>query len=378
MSEDLSETSLAAAASARFEIEASVPLKRFPALDLGLGFDDDGIRGSFLHKLRSTGRSAYLLRDALFHGKSKAFFVGGRKIADTCYMTPRDLFDKAEITDPVSLDPRADYVMARALPNYYHWLIQAVPAVDWSLRTLNLRNPVLLTGALSQRQRETLDVLGYGDVPRLEFDFRRSYLFPKIYYTEFQSGILEIEVCPEANKTYAAMIGAALDASPAEADILYIARFDSKRRPIVDEDKVAQRLEAEGVRVVVPGELPVTRQINLFHKASAVIGGHGAGLSNIAFSRPGTVLYEILPSFFYNQCFAQLAQSRHVDYMADIFPNLPGDDGDVFAQAWRIDLDVVLRRLDTIRDRIGSRLYRPPPVQSPAPFIAGVFGSWPR
>jgi capsular polysaccharide biosynthesis protein len=104
---------------------------------------------------------------------------------------------------------------------------------------------------------------------------------------------------------------------------------------------------------VVPGTLPVTRQLAIFRAASLVIGPHGAGLSNIMGCEPGTHVYELVPSHYPNICFNRLAQDCGLHYWGDVFP---GEAGEASPQlrSWRIDLDIVAARLDAIRARIAS------------------------
>ncbi|HEY0181864.1 MAG TPA: glycosyltransferase family 61 protein, partial [Rhodopila sp.] len=89
--------------------------------------------------------------------------------------------------------------------------------------------------------------------------------------------------------------------------------------------------------------------------ARLIVGAHGAGLANIAFSRPGTVLYELFPSFaaarpYYNI----LAQGRGVHYWADVF-DCPAPacvtTQSLRAARWQVDLSLVDRRLSEIAVR---------------------------
>jgi capsular polysaccharide biosynthesis protein len=52
---------------------------------------------------------------------------------------------------------------------------------------------------------------------------------------------------------------------------------------------------------------------------AVVIGAHGAGLTNVVFCRPGTILYELMPNFYINPCCRRLAQTAGLTYHADIF-----------------------------------------------------------
>ena len=60
--------------------------------------------------------------------------------------------------------------------------------------------------------------------------------------------------------------------------------------------EVVTVLGHHGFVAVEPGELSVREQINLFAGAQAVIGLHGAGMTNIAFAPRGATVIELQPA----------------------------------------------------------------------------------
>jgi len=119
-----------------------------------------------------------------------------------------------------------------------------------------------------------------------------------------------------------------------------------------NEGELIERLDRQGVRIIVPGSMSLSEQIAAFRSARLVIGRHGAGLINIAFCQPGCFVYEMLLRDYPNVCFNRIAQSAGLNYAADLFEG----DGhpDVHQQTWHIDLDLVSARLDAIRARIAA------------------------
>lgn len=74
-------------------------------------------------------------------------------------------------------------------------------------------------------------------------------------------------------------------------------------RAIKNSHEVEQALADVGFTIVDPAEH--ARPELLFMNADVIVGAHGAGLADIAFSRPGTILVEIIPSdhvypYYYN------------------------------------------------------------------------------
>lgn len=211
--------------------------------------------------------------------------------------------------------------------------------------------------SLTPWQEETLALLGYADVPRLTLDPCAHYRMASAEYSDFLGWVLPGVVSRAAAQTYArlrAIVPPALDGT----NEIYVARTDTTQRIAVNEADLIAMLERQGVRIVVPGTLPVVRQIAIFRRARLVIGPHGAGLSNIAFCEPGSHVYELLPNHFPNLCFNRLAQSGRLNYWADMFTADPGTG--THERTWRIDLDLVARRLESIRAHIAAN----PPLLS--------------
>jgi capsular polysaccharide biosynthesis protein len=111
-----------------------------------------------------------------------------------------------------------------------------------------------------------------------------------------------------------------------------------------------------GIEAIDPGTLPLTEQIKIFHEAKLIIGTHGAGLTNVIFSQPGALLYELFPSVaLSNVCYNRLAQGRGVHYWADVFHCPPPPHGGLLGlrqTPWQVDLDTVAARLEHIESRL--------------------------
>jgi capsular polysaccharide biosynthesis protein len=248
------------------------------------------------------------------------------------------------------LDREQEYVLGcnRGFTNYYHWTTQALPAIDWSLRNLKYSDVKLALPELQPWQEDMLELLGYAQVPRITLDRTKHYYFQRIHYSDFLSGTTAFGVSVAANGTFGRLRDAALNADPPLAgDIIYVARSDSPQRAIVNEPEIIESLAREGVRIVVPGEHPVDEQVSIFNRATVVIGAHGAGLTNLVFCKPGTILYEMMPSFYTNPCYRRLAQAAGLTYCADIFEGEA--EGFVHDNPWHCDLPTILNRLRQFR-----------------------------
>ena len=82
---------------------------------------------------------------------------------------------------------------------------------------------------------------------------------------------------------------------------IYVTREDSNYRKIINEGDVVTLLRKSGFRVINPQLYEIDEQIEIFSNAEKIIAPHGSNLANIIFCKPGTEIFEITPSFKYNE-----------------------------------------------------------------------------
>jgi capsular polysaccharide biosynthesis protein len=91
---------------------------------------------------------------------------------------------------------------------------------------------------------------------------------------------------------------------------LYLTRGSQPNtRRYVQEPELVPELVRRGFTVVDPGTFSVQEQINLFAGAEIVVAPHGAGLTNIAFSAPGTAVLELFANDYVHLGLWAIAES---------------------------------------------------------------------
>lgn len=127
--------------------------------------------------------------------------------------------------------------------------------------------------------------------------------------------------------------------APLRTERIYVSRRRaSKGRRIYNEDALMDRLRLFGFRRYVLEDLPITEQIALFQRADMVVAPHGAGLSNILFSRQATVL-ELFASDYVVPHYYLLAKSlgHQYDFLLG-----PADHHD---ENFMVDIEAVTRHV---------------------------------
>ena len=98
-------------------------------------------------------------------------------------------------------------------------------------------------------------------------------------------------------------------------ELLYVSRNESSMRRILNEDDLLPGLRDMGFKIILPGTLSLTEQIEAFRNARVVLAPHGAGLTNILFCRPNTALIEIFPEDgVHGSAFLRIASQLNFNY----------------------------------------------------------------
>ena len=123
---------------------------------------------------------------------------------------------------------------------------------------------------------------------------------------------------------------------------IYIDRSDSlfNHCKIINSEQLWNPLKKNGFRKFKLTEINFKSQVGLFNFADIIIGAHGAGLSNIIFSKPSSRVIEIKPKDHVNKFFTRVSKINNLEHKEIISRPLPPDtkneNGDIL-----VDLDEI-------------------------------------
>lgn len=376
----MSDGSIVAAADAVVVLEQAEIFRGLSRMVVGDTIADPALR-RFLGPVPHTNTvRSFSIRDAGLHAKSMMLLHGGHRLTETRYEVPDGMYAEARLGDEVvHLSDETPVVIGfnKDWWGYYHWLAQCLPAIDWAFRQeANVGARVALP-ALQPWQSDLLDLLGHGAAGRIIVDSDSCYAIPRAVYVEHLNGSTALGISRTAVQTFQRLRKRAR-VRPLPCEILYVARTDSRRRVMRNEETLVRLLEAEGASIVVPGQLNIVDQISRFSGAKIVIGAHGGGLTNLVFCADDATVYELLPSHYPNPCFNRLAQAKGLDYWTDMFPS--DGEGGIHGETWEVDIELFKRRLDAIRMSVRSPVrvetgHSPVPVHAPEGGLLSFFFS---
>jgi capsular polysaccharide biosynthesis protein len=105
---------------------------------------------------------------------------------------------------------------------------------------------------------------------------------------------------------------------------IYIDRSDSlfNHCQIINSDEVWEFLKNEGFTKIKSTEISFKNQIGLFNSANTIVGAHGAGLTNMIFSKLNTNIIEFAPENHPNNFFQRVSLINNLNYRKIVSKNL--------------------------------------------------------
>ena len=95
---------------------------------------------------------------------------------------------------------------------------------------------------------------------------------------------------------------------------IYVKRGNVSRRRVLNEDQILNLLEKYGFEPVQMNGKTIAEQAEIFSGAEAIVAPHGAALTNLLFVQPQTVVIELLPYGYINNCYFVLASHAEASY----------------------------------------------------------------
>ncbi|KQO50868.1 hypothetical protein ASF08_22325 [Methylobacterium sp. Leaf85] len=179
----------------------------------------------------------------------------------------------------------------------YHWLIDYLPGFSW-LRNHEIMDDedfhILLNGNRPKFEKDILDILQLG---------LRAHKMSQPVFVErllvARVGFRGMVGWSHLDNIFGTL-GERSSALAEQNNIslpekIYITRRGADRRVLLNEVQVENEARERGFEIRDFATIPIWHQIAIARNAKTIMSPHGAGLSHIVFSSPGTKIIELLP-----------------------------------------------------------------------------------
>lgn len=209
--------------------------------------------------------------------------------------------------------PRA--IVFPTTSNYYHWLIEDVPAVIRAARQAPDAPLLAYTEGVTERHQMVAGLLGC--------ELRPAPVVMAMDEQVLAGRASDSWFAHPADTALLREMGHDLtghDGTPG-TDRIYVSRRGTSR-PLPDEERLESELAQRGFTILRLEEMPWPEQVRAFQRARVIVAPHGAGLANLVFTPAGATVIELTFGLHYNRCFEWICHVAGHEYM-----KVDGDSG---------------------------------------------------
>jgi Glycosyltransferase 61 len=242
------------------------------------------------------------------------------------------IFKRFKLPTVTDIDNSVAVLAALGGNNYYHWMFEVLPRLAL-IEKADLQPDFYYVCQDSPVQKDTLAMAG---IPK-------DKIWPAHRKLHLQARELMVTAFPGASGNMPEWACSFLRerllphrASKSFPLKLYISRAKAKLRRVQNEDEIWPILAAQGFQKIFMEDYPVAEQIGMFASATHIVAPHGAALTNLVFSPPGTRVIELFPPDVVQGCYWTLASQVKLDYtyiLGDENAHLPHEDMQISPEA---------------------------------------------
>lgn len=193
--------------------------------------------------------------------------------------------------------------------NYYHFLLDVLPRLAVLEACLpDLKPDAMYLPNATRYQHELLALTGLDSGAPTIVETRK--------HRAVRAETLLVPSLPNPDELAPAwLVGWLRDRLPAVDTVtrprrIYVTRGNRPHtRRLESEEALWPELEARGFTRIDPGAMSVRDQIDHFAAAEAIIGVHGAAMTNLLFARPGVRVLELFAPAYLKHCFWSITRS---------------------------------------------------------------------
>jgi hypothetical protein len=222
------------------------------------------------------------------------------------------LLNKLKLSSPEIIEiEKCGYIQSIWGENYYHFLTEELPNI---IKLQNYDSSILLM--INYNDKYIRDILNIFNFPINSFIKRNDSLCFKIK----ECFLTNISISGKPARDDLLLIQSKLkDILQLDFSVsnekkikqigIYIKRNEYERR-VLNNNEIIDHLilKHSNIEWIIFESLNMLETIKLFNKANYIISPHGAGLTNMIFSREGTNIIEFMPYSDPNECYNHLSQ----------------------------------------------------------------------
>lgn len=123
---------------------------------------------------------------------------------------------------------------------------------------------------------------------------------------------------------------------------IYITRKNATNgRNITNEKRLINMIQKYNFHVINLDQINVIEQIKIFNEANIIIGGHGAGLTNLLYCKNNIYLIELFTQNLIRRCYASICIAKSIKYIGILNETENISKINAVYENYKVDLDLI-------------------------------------
>ena len=180
--------------------------------------------------------------------------------------------------------------------NYFHWFLDCLTkleGVEHFKQVSNSKPKVIISRKATKWQLESLQLLGYEKSDLVFWLTSNAYVEELIVpsFRRISSAGISPSACHFVKEKILSSVAYELKENACQfSSKIIISRKNASRRRILNEEEVIEHLKPLGFVSYALENMSISEQADLFSRAEMIVGPHGAGMTNILFSKNVTLI----------------------------------------------------------------------------------------
>lgn len=196
---------------------------------------------------------------------------------------------------------------------YYHFLMDFVPRLLMIHKELKNSDKIVVANKLTKFQNDFFELANIKENLVLLKKKEKVYI-SKIISPLFTSQIGNPNIFTIKSIRDFFLIKLSNSSPKDHQKCIYISRSRAKTRRILNEIELEQILKKYQIKTMHLEDLSLMEQCSLFANVEFVLAPHGAGLTNLVFSKKGTRVIELFSNNHIEACFFRLSVMNELNY----------------------------------------------------------------
>lgn len=199
--------------------------------------------------------------------------------------------------------------------SYYHWFCDVLPRLANVLHRLPDDTRFIIPPVSPPWVYESLQRIGIPQERCTEYQTVIPWQLENLFYAPpmAMTGDVEAKSLNWVRSQHVTQLS-----STKALSRIYVSRAHARCRNVVNEGELIRALEIQDFQVVFAESLTLDEQITMFSNAEAVVAPHGAGLTNILWMCPDTLVIELFEPTTLRRCYWSMSTALSLRYNAHL------------------------------------------------------------